>query len=58
MWFGFFVTIDRWAQGSCKQRVNCQNLDGFYTCADGYCMRVFEPYTCDRRCTDMAFTGK
>ena len=51
-----FTSIDK--QVSCKRRENCQALDGFYTCADGFCMRVFEPYTCERRCTHMTTRAK
>lgn len=40
-------------QISLKQRINCQALDGFYTCTASYCMEILEPYTCERRCSDM-----
>ena len=28
------------AQISLKQRINCQALDGFYTCTASYCMKI------------------
>ena len=51
-----FTSMD--PQVSCKRRENCQHLDGFYTCAEGFCMRVLEPYTCERHCTEMDAKGK
>lgn len=41
-------------QISLKQRINSQALDGFYTCTAGYCIEIFKPYTCERRCSDMS----
>lgn len=40
-------------QISLKQRINCQSLDGFYTCTASYCMEILKPYSCERRCSDM-----
>ena len=40
-------------QISLKQRINCQGLNGFFTCTASYCMKIGDPYSCDRRCSNM-----